>query len=208
MEEILKYQEGKKIWFTSDLHLGHDKEFIWHARGFESVEEMNEKIIANLQATVVGDDDMLFILGDLMLGGAAADPGYWLQRLPGRQVEIILGNHDTNKREEAYAQFYPVFDARRLRYKARDGKTYYFYLSHYPTLTSNYDDATKPLSARLINLYGHSHQTTNFFMDDNGNVQPCMYHIGVDSHSCQPVEIENIIAEIKEKYYKGEYKND
>lgn len=210
MEELLEYQEGKRVWFTSDLHLGHDKEFIWHARGFNSVAEMNEAIIANLQA-MVGDEDRLFILGDLMLGGAAADPGYWLQQLPGK-VEIILGNHDTNKREEAYRQFFPdaVFDARRLRYKARDGKTYHFYLSHYPTLTSNYDDATKPLSARLIGLYGHTHQTTSWYIvNDSGDVHPFMYHIGIDAHNNRPVEIEDIITEIKACYktYEMEKEN-
>ena len=33
------------IWFTSDLHLGHDKDFIVKARGFETVEEMNAEIV-------------------------------------------------------------------------------------------------------------------------------------------------------------------
>ena len=31
-----------KIFVTSDLHFGHDREFIWKARGFNSVQEMNE----------------------------------------------------------------------------------------------------------------------------------------------------------------------
>ena len=35
----------EKIWITSDLHFGHDREFIWKARGFNSIEEMNETII-------------------------------------------------------------------------------------------------------------------------------------------------------------------
>ena len=33
-----------KIWFTSDLHFCHDRDFIYGPRGFKSVQEMNEAI--------------------------------------------------------------------------------------------------------------------------------------------------------------------
>ena len=33
------------IWLISDTHLGHDKTFIWKARGFDSVWDMNNAII-------------------------------------------------------------------------------------------------------------------------------------------------------------------
>ena len=52
-----------KIWFTSDLHFCHDREFIYGPRGFKSVHEMNDAIIKNFNDTVAWDDD-LFILGD------------------------------------------------------------------------------------------------------------------------------------------------
>ena len=44
----------------------------------------------------------------------------------------------------------------------------------------------------IINLYGHTHQKSNFYMDN-----PTMYHVGVDSHNCYPVEINDIITDIK-----------
>ena len=37
------------IYFSSDLHFLHDRAFIWGARGFESVDEMNEEIIKRFQ---------------------------------------------------------------------------------------------------------------------------------------------------------------
>lgn len=58
-----------KIWLSSDYHLNHDKEFIWKARGFKSVEEMNEAIITR-NNELVSPEDTLIICGDLMLGGA------------------------------------------------------------------------------------------------------------------------------------------
>ena len=33
------------IYFTSDLHIGHDRDFIWKERGFSSVEKHNEEIL-------------------------------------------------------------------------------------------------------------------------------------------------------------------
>ena len=44
----------------------------------------------------------------------------------------------------------------------------------------------------LVNLFGHTHQKTNFY-----NGIPFMYHVGVDSHLCYPVKIERIIEDIK-----------
>ncbi len=55
-----------KIWFTSDLHFGHNKEFLYKPRGFNSIEEHDETIINNFNS-VVSNDDEVFILGDLML---------------------------------------------------------------------------------------------------------------------------------------------
>ena len=55
----------------------------------------------------------------------------------------------------------------------------------------------------IINLYGHTHQQTNFFNDN-----PFMYHVGVDSHDCYPVSIDEIIYDIKEKKELTNIKNN
>ena len=46
------YTPDSRVWVISDLHLGHDKPFVWEARGFDSVEEMNQTIIKNIQNTI------------------------------------------------------------------------------------------------------------------------------------------------------------
>ena len=51
------------IYFSSDLHFLHDRAFIWGARGFESVDEMNEEIIKRFNE-VVQSDDTLYLLAD------------------------------------------------------------------------------------------------------------------------------------------------
>ena len=45
-----------KIWITSDLHLGHDREFIWGARGYADVNEMNGYVYGQMTIRVPEDE--------------------------------------------------------------------------------------------------------------------------------------------------------
>jgi calcineurin-like phosphoesterase family protein len=181
------------IWLTSDWHFNHDREFIWKARGFSSVQEMNEAIIQRHNALVRPDDDV-YVLGDSSLGGGDAQilatNKALIERLNGR-LHIIRGNHDTDRRVAMYESCEnvvgPVLYADMLHYNG-----YHFYLSHFPTLTSNLEKES--LKQCTCNLFGHTHQTTNFHLD-----MPFMYHVGVDSHNCEPVLLDNIIEEMKMK---------
>lgn len=168
------------IWISSDYH---DKEFIWKARGFESVEEMNETIVKK-NNECVAPEDTLIICGDLMLGGAdKLEEGLaLLNRMNGLKL-VVGGNHDTPNRREAYLRAgIPVFDAYTFAYRK-----YHFYASHYPTLTGNLEKES--LKQVTCNLFG---QTSNFY-----NEIPFMYHVGVDSHECYPVLLDDIIKEMR-----------
>ena len=55
------------IYFSSDLHFNHNKEFLYKPRGFDSVDAMNITIVNNWNSIVTDEDDV-YILGDLMLG--------------------------------------------------------------------------------------------------------------------------------------------
>lgn len=172
------------IYLSSDLHLGHDREFIWKVRGFNSVEEMNETIIEHFNSIIAPSDD-LYILGDLMLGNNEVGMNC-LRRINGR-LHIVWGNHDTDKRKELYRTL-PSFvedgPALTLRYNK-----YNFFMCHYPALTGNLEKES--LKQMTLCLYGHTHQTTNFYED-----RPYMYHCGVDSHDCYPIFLDDIIDEM------------
>ena len=97
----MKIDNDKRIFVTSDTHFCHDKEFIWKARGFESIDEMNEKIIENWNA-VVSKDDIIIHLGDAMLGNT--EKGIeCMKRLNGK-ILLTFGNHDTDNRITEYAK--------------------------------------------------------------------------------------------------------
>lgn len=177
-----------KIWLTSDWHFGHDKEFVWKVRGYNSIQEMNEGIIAK-HNSLVEPDDIVYCLGDCVLGDINNVNN--ITELNG-QIKIIRGNHCTDRRVEAY-KILPNVEyigwAEMIKYQG-----YHFYLSHYPTLTSNMDEGA-PLKARVLNLYGHSHANDKFQDMSKG----LMYHVGMDSHNCYPISLDSIIEEIKEK---------
>ena len=116
-----------------------------------------------------------------------------LKRLKG-QIKIIPGNHDTNARIAIYKTLPNVEVlglAELLKYRK-----YNFYLSHHPTMTSNLEKAPY-LRMHLINLYGHTHQQSNFYMS-----MPYMFHVGMDSNNCTPVLLDDAIEMMKEETKK------
>ena len=181
---IRKYTEKDKVWFMSDLHLGHDRDFIWAKRGFSNVQKHNEKLIENIR-TCVGENDEFFILGDLTLGDLDAAAAY-LRHIPGH-VHVILGNHDTERRIEFYQSLgWDVQFATRIRWKK-----YSFYLSHYPTNCAN--DGEDKLSLATLSISGHTHSDSIWHSNDSYNVCP-------EAHDNKPVSIEEIISNFMDKY--------
>lgn len=174
------------IFFTSDLHFCHDKPFIWGPRGFDNVEEMNEAIVRNWNETVADDDD-IYVLGDLILKDNETGIKLW-KKLRGRK-HVIIGNHDTAPRVELLRKCRNteiVGYADLLRYKG-----YSLYLSHYPTMTGNYDE-TKFMKNCVINLCGHVHTSDRFSDIDKGWI----YHCELEAHDNRPVSVETILADM------------
>lgn len=179
-----------KIFVTSDWHFNHDREFIWKARGFNSIEEMNQAIIERHNSIITPEDDV-YVLGDLMLGGPdRMNEGLELIKQMNGKLHIVRGNHDTERRWLAYPTLPNVVEHKDAIY-LKCGK-YHFYLTHFPCLTGNLEKET--LTQMTLNLYGHTHQKSNFFED-----RPYMYHVGVDSHECYPICLTDIVAAMRNK---------
>lgn len=176
-----------QIWFTSDLHLGHNKPFLYEPRGFTNIYDHDDAIISHINNTVSHDDE-LYILGDLMLGDNEAGIRKIKQiKCP---IHIIRGNHDSDARMELYDKCYNVIEICEGKF-FKYGK-YHFYLSHFPCIVSNYDE-DKSLKQRMISLAGHSHYKDKFADIDKGLI----YHIELDAHNNYPVSIDEIINDIK-----------
>lgn len=176
-----------KIYLISDLHFGHDREFIWKVREYESIAQMNNRQVEKWNAVVDNNDDV-YVLGDVMLGDSKNIE--YIKQLNGK-IHIVLGNHDTLTREKMYRELPNVVEVAevgiRLKYKK-----HHFIMTHYPMMTGNLEKES--LKQMSLNLYGHTHQSTNFYND-----MPFMYHVGVDSHNGYPVLIDDIIEEMYQK---------
>lgn len=142
-------QIEKEHWVTSDLHLNHKNVSRYSDRPFETIEEMNETLIANWNS-VVGPNDVVFNLGDFAFCNQHKIIEF-LERLNGQQY-YILGNHDKmmlKKKVRDYAKetgkikFYDVIET---RYKG-----HHIFMSHYSHRVWNKHHHG------ALHLYGHSH---------------------------------------------------
>ena len=181
-----------EIFFTSDTHFCHQPSFLWEPRGFSSVEEMNETIIENWNK-IVKPNDIVYHLGDTMLNDNEKGIECF-KRLNGK-IFLIFGNHESEARKnllfsECRDKILGGWYAYLIKYEKLS-----IYMSHYPTLTANYDE--KHFSQHVIALHGHTHQQANFLYPNN----PFCYHVGVDSHDCEPVNIEEIIGEVRQRWF-------
>lgn len=171
------------------IFVSHKAEFLWKPRGFNSVDEMNEAIIENWNS-VVKPEDIVYNLGDSIMSDN--EKGVELYKKLNGTSFMIWGNHCTDNKKNLLAEHCHIVGgwyAYQIKYSKMT-----IYMSHYPTLTANYDD--KHFSQHVLALHGHTHQQTNFLSPSN----PFMYHVGVDSHNCTPVHIDEVITEIRQRW--------
>lgn len=181
---------GANIFFTSDTHFFHEQDFLYAPRGFKSTEEMNEAIVQRWNS-VVNPGDVVYHLGDVVMGHY--DVGV-ISRLNGT-IFLIRGNHDTDNKLRAIYETGKMVSTSCVPTSEliKFGKLSLF-ICHYPVLTANFDD--KHFSQHVISLHGHTHQKGNWLFADN----PFIYHVGLDSHNCYPVHIDEIIADIRNRW--------
>lgn len=177
----------ENIYFTSDIHFCHDREFLYKPRGFESIDEMNNAIVGRWNNIITPSDDV-YILGDLML--CDNKKGTELLNSLNGKLHIIIGNHDTDNRVEIYRNLMNVVSVECAAYLKWNG--YKFFLTHYPCLTGSLEH--RDAKHTLINLFGHTHSKQLFYED-----RPYMYNVAMDAHNSTPVGISDIVADIENK---------
>lgn len=132
--------------FMSDPHFWHKRvrEFCPTYRQQETLEEMNENIIAAWNARVTSDEMPGYILGDVCFGTVDQTRDV-ISRLRGK-ITFILGNHDYSKYRDALQERGEV----RYYKEIKHNKTK-ICLMHYPILDWN------DKGHGSIMLHGHEH---------------------------------------------------
>lgn len=167
---------------TADTHFGHSKSLSFiqpdgsPLRPFDSVEEMDETMVANWNA-VVGPKDTVYHLGDVVIPRASLKI---LDRLNGRKI-LIRGNHD----QGALKDFSRYFEDVRGAFFHPGDSTMRggLIMTHVPVhpacLSGHY----------LGNLHGHLHC---HLVIDNGQVDRRYFNACVERHDFTPVPWDTI----------------
>ncbi len=190
------------IYFTSDLHGFHsniikyckrpflterDKEILSKDPGAkisqESVEIMNDTLIANINATV-GEDDSLWHLGDFCFA-----PKYcyyqtckgFRDRIKCKNVYNIWGNHDHRVIADLFNATYDMYELYV--------ENLTIVLCHYPLFVWNKSHHGS------YNLFGHCHST----IDNQIPEHSLQVDVGVDSHNFKPWSLEEVRGHMMKK---------
>lgn len=141
-----------RVFFTSDLHFGHENVIRFDKRPFASVDEMDEELIKRWNAKV-SEGDLVYVLGDLIWKSKNNDAPSLIKRLHG-SIILIKGNHDRFLHNSAAKKSLAgLKDYDDIEVTTEDGIKRRCILSHYfiPFYNGNRYNA--------IHLHGHSHKT-------------------------------------------------
>ncbi len=133
------------IYYTSDLHFGHENVIKFDNRPFTDADEMDRMMI-ELWNGRVRQEDMVYIMGDLCY--RSSHPTEWyLARLKGHKF-LVLGNHDLPIQENPEAL--KLLDGVDKMMDVKDGDRRVC-LCHYPMVEWN------AYFRGSWHIYGHIH---------------------------------------------------
>ena len=177
------------IYYTADQHFGHTNVIAYSGRPFESIEQMNEALIANWNGTV-GADDTVYIVGDFAYRSPVSMEPV-LRILKGTK-HLILGNHDVRwfkniKPEEHFASVSRLLEI--------DDSGVHVTLCHFPMLEWSRSHRGS------VHIHGHIHN--NRHDRAYGILQGLnAYNAGVDVNGFKPATLEQL-KENKRRFCRG-----
>jgi calcineurin-like phosphoesterase family protein len=213
MKIILKPEQ--QLFFTSDTHYSHKnicrattewKDADDKTRDFKSLNHMNDTIVNNINKRV-GEDDILFHLGDWSFGGFEK-----IQELRDRiickNIYIITGNHDhflRDNKDEVQKYFTKIFPPyleleviKQAVIKNTPNKKYNFVLSHYPIVSWN------GMNKGYMHIHGHTHLPNNLKLMPGRGID-----CGLDGNlNFCPYVLEEIVKLIGERPIKSMFEFD
>ena len=201
MQKIhIKVEPGQKLFFTSDLHVGHKNVLRFCNRPFLDIKDMSKDLIANWNR-VVGENDIVFDLGDMFWFDSRHDIKKFVGQLNGT-IYKLAGNHDMDVRRLfelcETGKVIPCDDIVILYVEgicpAKINHAYEICLCHIPL-------ATFPHFDHAIQLFGHIHSGP---LADNAVDVPGkdliltkkQYDVGVDNNDYTPIEIREIYKKL------------
>ena len=201
------------IWFVSDTHFMHknlclgvsewdDKE--QSCRNFQTLEEMNELIVSNINK-YVKEDDILYHLGDWSFGGIE---NIWKFRklINCKNIYLVPGNHDHHIKSN---KILPNCIIRTFNLNSKD-----VFTEVLPELTKITIDKKEVILCHFpleewenmdrgsIHLHGHSHHTKDY---TDLNMYTKRMDVGMDWEEFRPYSWEEIKEIMRDRKIKKRY---
>lgn len=206
----LTLNKGQRLWFTSDTHYNHTNicsaTTKWNnpttIREFKTLEHMNSHLVGNINE-VVGQDDILFHLGDWSFGGFESIE-HFRNQIVCKNVHIITGNHDHHiekNHEGCQRLFSSVNKYLDLIVKWSNGHAGYdeqrFALMHFPI--ASWDN----MARGCIHLHGHVHFTPAKRLQVGK-----MMDVGCDGNMLYPIQMQEVLRIMDKQPIKSLFQFD
>ena len=206
----LNLNKGQRLFFTSDTHYNHanicSATTKWNnpvtCREFKTLEHMNSHLVGNINE-VVGQDDILFHLGDWSFGGFESIEKFRSQ-IVCKNVHLITGNHDhhiENNHEGCQNLFSSVNKYLNLIVKYNVGTPLMgearFALMHFPL--ASWDN----MARGAIHLHGHVHFNPNMRLQEGK-----MMDVGVDGNMLYPIQLQEVLRIMRDRPIKSLFNFD
>lgn len=179
------------IWFSADWHFGHQGILIHQPdrlNEFECLEEMDARLINNINS-VVQPKDELYFLGDFCWQASRAN--HYRCRIKVRKMHVCRGNHDAASLKNSVSTMeLMIFKKFKI-----DDKIIKIHLCHYPLLSWG------SMHHGGYHLYAHCHGT---FEDQLNNLFPGRkaMDVGIDNiHKLigewRPISLDEVLERLK-----------
>lgn len=169
------------IFFISDTHFGHANIIRYCNRPFSSVEEMDERLVANWNARV-GVNDAVYFLGDMFFRASEGRVLEILGRLKGRKF-LVVGNHDSSWMTNELVDRYFVKCANYLDTSV-GGR--HLVMCHYPLLCWGSE-------GKSWMIHGHIHNNRHMDYWPLLQIRGRVLNAGVEINGYMPVTFEELL---------------
>ena len=175
-----------RIFLIADTHFGDENIRLYEERPFPDTDTMDREIIRRWNS-VVGDNDLVYHLGDFCSGGQERCREL-LSQLKGRK-RLLIGNHDAYLTTQQWRDlgFEECYDLPVILKE-------FFILSHTPLYVCR--------SMPYANLYGHVHNNPTY-----RSVSSRSACVSVERINYTPVLLETIRNKLLEEEKKEKFEN-
>lgn len=202
-----KDTDTQKVYLSSDLHLGHQRDFVFGARGYKDAPDHDAGVIDTINQ-LVGPNDILILLGDFCLNTPLEQFNAYLDRIQCQNIYAMFGNHNNPHEKKVFYAGQPKSNVKGIQtvtypfayknmvflphYVESILNGQYTILCHYPMLVWN------EMSHGSWMLCGHSHYGCPATVASNPNGK--ILDVGWDGHK-KPLSIPEIAQIMSTKQF-------